>query len=319
MTSAFVFPGQGSQSVAMGKALYEASAEARNIYALADEIFAKQNLEIKTKLSDIVFNGPEEELKRTVYTQIAILTLSIALATLLKTKITSGEIAKPSYLAGHSLGEFSALYMADVLSLEDTLKLVALRGALMETAPAGAMSAVVGLDEARLNLILSNIEGVSVANYNAPDQIVITGTSAGVKAAEEAINNIATAESLKVRVIALAVGGAFHSPLMQEAATKFAAAIDAASFNDATIPVIQNINAQAVTKAEELKSNLKQQMTGAVQWTSTVKFLLANVANIVEIGPGKVLNGLVKKQDRRFPVSNVEDLASLEQLLAVRV
>ncbi len=318
MTSAFLFPGQGSQSVAMGKALYETSAEARSVYDLADEIFAKQNPGL-TKLSEIVFNGPEEELKRTVYTQIAILTLSIALATLLKTKIANGDIAKPAYTAGHSLGEFSALYMADVLSLEDALKLVALRGALMEQAPAGAMSAVIGLDETRLNQILSSIDGVSVANYNAPDQIVITGTSAGVKAAEDAINNIATAESLKVRVIALAVGGAFHSPLMQAAAARFAEAIDAASFKDACIPVIQNINAKAVTKAEELKNNLKQQMTGAVQWTSTTKFLLGQVTNIVEIGPGKVLNGLVKKQDRRFPVINVEDVASLEQLLAVRV
>jgi len=308
MNTAFLFPGQGSQSVAMGKALYEASAAAREIYALADKIFAEQNPSL-AKLSDIVFSGPEEELKRTIYTQPAIITLSLALAAELKARSI-----KPLYVAGHSLGEFAALYMADVISLEDTLKLVALRGSLMETAPAGAMSAIVGLDEAKLNQIITNIDGVSVANYNAPDQIVLTGTAAGIQVAEDAINAAAAAESLKARVIRLVVGGAFHSPLMNEPALKFAAAIDAAQFSKASIPVIQNINARPVTDAGELKANLKQQMTGAVQWTSTVKYLLASgISSVWEIGPGKVLAGLVKKQDRRFTVLNIEDLASLEQ------
>ncbi len=320
MTSAFVFPGQGAQTVGMGKALFDSSAAAREIYALADKLFAEHNPSISTKLSEIVFNGPEDELKRTIITQPAIITLSLAIASELKSKIKSGQVKAPAYTAGHSLGEFAALYMADVLSLEDALKLVIARGALMERAAAGAMSAIVGLDETKLISIIANIQGVSVANYNAPDQIVITGTAEGVKAAEEAINNVAAAETLKVRVISLAVGGAFHSPLMQEASNEFSKLIDAANFNSATIPVIQNIDATSSQDAASIKSKLKQQMTGAVKWTQTVQLLLGSgITDVWELGPGKVLAGLVKKQDRRFPVVNIESQADLDAALTVIV
>ena len=315
MSLAFVFPGQGAQTVGMGKALYESSSEAREIYALADRLFAEHNPQIQSKLSEIVFNGPEEELKRTIITQPAIITLSLALVAQVKKSLS------PVYTAGHSLGEFAALYAAGVLNLEDTLKLVIARGALMETAVAGAMSAIVGIDETKLNSLIANIVGVSVANYNAPDQIVITGTIDGVKAAETVINEAATAEALKVRVISLAVGGAFHSPLMQDASEKFNLLIDAANFNNARVPVIQNIDASPSTDAAIIKSKLKKQMTGAVRWTQTAKFLLeaasnGEIVNVWELGPGKVLAGLIKKQDRRFPVVNIESLADLDQALA---
>lgn len=318
MTNAFVFPGQGAQFVGMGKDL--ASDE---VYTLADEIFSKfhaDNNSIKESLTQVSFEGPEEELKRTVYTQPAILALSLALAKKLKEAIAQGKLEKPSFVAGHSLGEFAALYMADVLSFEDTLKLVIKRAALMEKAPAGAMTAVVALDEDVLNSIIETIDGVSVANYNAPDQIVITGTKEAVAEAGTKITEKANELEAKVRVIPLVVGGAFHSPLMQEASEDFAKAIDEAVFNEASVPVLQNIVAQPVSAAAEIKTNLKQQMTGSVRWTQTVKFLLEQkLDRIIEVGPGKVLAGLTKKQDRRFPMVNIQSLEDVEKLSMLAV
>ncbi len=308
MTSAFVFPGQGSQFVGMARSLYESSSKA--IFDIADELFMQHNPGL-TKLSQVILDGPEESLKRTIYTQPAILVHSISVASILK---NSGSIEAPKYVAGHSLGEFSALYMADVLNLEDVLKLVIARGALMERAPAGAMSAVVGIDQTLLQSAIAGIDGVSVANYNAPDQIVITGEANAVaKAAEEIIK---AAE--KVRVIPLAVGGAFHSPLMQDAANEFSKLIDATKFNTATIPVLQNIDAQPSLEPELIKTKLKKQMTGSVRWTQTVEFMLKEVSEVWELGPGKVLAGLVKKQDRRFPVTNIESASDIESVLAIK-
>ncbi len=316
--TAVIFPGQGAQSVGMGKDSAEANSAIAAVYKKADELFSKQ-----PSISSVSFEGPEETLTRTLYTQPAILTLSIALAAQVKAAIKSGKLTQPSYTAGHSLGEFSALYMADVLSLEDVLRLVIKRAELMENAPAGAMTAIVGMDETQVNEIIRPIEGASVANYNAPDQIVATGTKEGMEALGVAVNKYAEENALKVRVIPLNVGGAFHSPLMQAASEEFSQAIDACNFNDASIPVIQNITGMPVTKAAEIKANLKKQMTGSVQWTDTVRFLLdpnqGAVSEIIEVGPGKVLNGLIKKQDRRFPVSNIGAVADLETLLSATV
>lgn len=314
MSFSIVFPGQGSQYPGMGKGQFADSDLAKKIYATVDVIFAKQHKDsdfANHKISDISFNGPEEILKRTVFTQPAIIAHSLALAAELKEKIKVGALEKPLYVAGHSLGEFAALYMAGVLSLEDTLRLVVKRAGLMETAPAGAMTAVVGLDAASIDALLADIADASVANYNAPDQTVITGTKEAMMAAAEKINAKAEAESLKVRVIELPVGGAFHSPLMQAASDEFSTLIDAAEFQDAEIPVIQNVAAAAVTSADELKANLKKQMTGSVRWTETVATLLAESSEVWELGPGKVLAGLVKKQDRRFPVKSVEKLSDV--------
>ena len=311
---AIVFPGQGAQSVGMGKDSAETNQAIASTYKKADEIFSKQ-----PSISEVSFNGPEETLTRTLYTQPAILTLSIALASQIKEAIKQGKLSQPNYVAGHSLGEFSALYMADVLSLEDVLKLVIKRAELMENAPSGAMTAMVGMEETQVNEIIREVEDASVANYNAPDQIVATGTKAGMEALAEAVNKYAEANAIRVKVIPLNVGGAFHSPLMQAASEEFSKAIDACSFNNASIPVIQNISGMPVTNAQELKTNLKKQMTGSVQWTDTVRFLLdpnqGAISEVLEVGPGKVLAGLVKKQDRRFPVTNISSVSDIANLL----
>lgn len=310
---AFVFPGQGAQSVGMGKASAESNPAIAAIYKKTDEIFGRN-----PSISEVSFNGPEETLTKTLYTQPAILTLSIALAAELKKLIASQKITAPSFVAGHSLGEFSALYMADVLSLEEVVKLVVKRAQLMEAAAPGAMTAIVGMEEGELNSIIAEIEGASVANYNAPDQIVATGTKAAMEALGKRLAELIETQGLRAKVIPLSVGGAFHSPLMNSAAEEFAKEIDACTFNDAKIPVIQNINAQATTKASDIKANLKQQMTGSVQWTKTVAQLInpeTGVNEIWEIGPGKVLAGLVKKQERRFPVQNISSVEEINTVV----
>jgi [acyl-carrier-protein] S-malonyltransferase len=319
--TAYVFPGQGAQFVGMGKESSEFDSDISSIYKKADEIFSEFHnssaLEIKS-ISQISFQGPEELLTRTIYTQPAILSLSLALASKLKQEIKNGKLLAPSFVAGHSLGEFSALYMADVLSLEDALLLVCKRAQLMENAPSGAMSAIVGCDETQLNQLLQGQEGVSVANFNAPDQIVITGTKTGVENFNTLVTDFSNSQNLKIRVIPLNVGGAFHSPLMKGASDEFADLIDKCVFNNPSIPIIQNTVAQPVTDALSIKENLKKQMCGSVRWTETVKFLLSKtdeVQEVWEIGPGKVLAGLIKKQDRRFPTKNISSSQELADIL----
>jgi [acyl-carrier-protein] S-malonyltransferase len=317
MKKALVFPGQGAQSVGMGKDSYNSCTKIKEVYETVDRIFAEFHKSAQLspdKISTVSFTGPEEALTRTVYTQPAILALSIALAVEVKNLIKSGKMDAPLYVAGHSLGEFSALFMADVLSLEDVIKLVIKRADLMEKAPPGAMTAIVGMEEEVLRSIIDQTDDAEVANYNAPDQIVATGTKPGMEKLAEAVESFAEKNQLKVRVIALNVGGAFHSSLMKEASEEFSSLIDSCEFKDAKIPVIQNISAEPVTKAESLKANLKLQMTGSVEWTKTVSRLIKEVEEIVEIGPGKVLAGLVKKQDRRFPVKNVNSTADISSL-----
>lgn len=316
MKTAFVFPGQGSQSVLMGKDLHD-NNELRLRYDNIDKLFASFHQENHPELlSNVVFQGPEDKLTQTVFTQPAILTMSMILAEKLKEKIKAGELEKPSFVAGHSLGEFSALFMADVLSFEDTAKLVIARAALMQEAPKGAMTAIIGMNDQDVAAFTSKVEGASVANYNSPEQVVITGTKEAVDRVATEIDEFAAANDKRLKIIALNVGGAFHSPLMQSSATEFNKLIEEMTFNDASIPVVQNTTASPVTSASEIKENLKKQMTGSVRWTETVKFFFDNsIEEIVEIGPGKVLAGLVKKQDRRFPVKNIfslEDLANLK-------
>ena len=319
MKIAVVFPGQGSQFVGMGKDLYEEFSKAKEIYSVADSIFQDYHKTTEISISDLSFNADELSLQNTAYTQPTILTLSIAITEILKEKGLL-NLEEVKYTAGHSLGEFSALYFAGVLSLEDCLRLVIKRADLMSKAPKGSMTAVVGISEAEILMIIEKFPLVSIANYNAPDQIVITGAENEVLAVNAALETYATEKSLKLRVIPLSVGGAFHSPLMKAASDEFSTLIDTMHFNSASIPVIQNFSAAANIEAELIKTDLKKQMTGSVRWTQTVEFLISSsneIKEILELGPGKVLTGLTKKQDRRFPAKNIQGLSEINEMLLV--
>lgn len=297
---AFIFPGQGSQSVGMGKDLYDNFEAAKNVFNKADEILGRN-------ISTICFEGPEEDLKQTINTQPAILTTSIAALEALKSKLN----VKPSYLAGHSLGEYGALYCSGALSLENTLKLINKRAESMNDAKGGTMAAVLGLDEEKVLECLNeanNVAYVAVANYNCPGQIVITGKEEGVAKATELLS----AAGAK-RVIPLAVSGAFHSELMKDASEKFAAFADGIEVNDAIIPLITNVDAEITTKSVDFKTKMPQQIYSSVYWTQTINKMIENgVDTFIEIGPGKVLAGLNKKINAEVTTYNVYDKTSLE-------
>lgn len=284
---AFVFPGQGAQYVGMGKDLYENSA-------LAKELFEKANDILGFRITDLMFEGTDEDLKQTKVTQPAIFLHSVILAK------TLGETFKPEMTAGHSLGEFSALVSAGAMNFEDGLKLVSQRAQAMQKAcevEPSTMAAIVGLEDAIVEEVCESIDEVVVAaNYNCPGQLVISGSIAGIDKACE----ILTEKGAK-RAIKLPVGGAFHSPLMEPARTELAAAIENTVFNKPVCPVYQNVNAQAVTEPAEIKKNLVAQLTAPVKWTQTAQNMIADGASsFTEVGPGKVLQGLVKKVDRKM-------------------
>jgi [acyl-carrier-protein] S-malonyltransferase len=309
MSTLLMFPGQGSQFVGMGAELFKSDELAKEFYHYADAQMVEYHGDnISDGITNISFEGPENTLNDTRFTQPAILVHSMAAFEKFK-KSAAMEAAEISYLAGHSLGEFSALYAAEVLSYQDVIKLVIKRSDLMSKSEAGAMSAVIGLNEANLMELISPIADVSIANYNAKEQLVITGTSSAIEEANKRIENYIYDTKIRARLIPLKVSGAFHSPLMSKASQEFNQAIDAVEFKDAKYPIIQNVNAKAATKADELKTNLKKQMTGAVQWVKTLELALKGeppaVSKAFEIGPGKVLTGLIKKVDRRFPCESV--------------
>ncbi|GAA4926383.1 ACP S-malonyltransferase [Mucilaginibacter defluvii] len=283
--NAYIFPGQGAQFVGMGKDLYETSDEARALFEKANDILG-------FSITDIMFNGTDEDLKQTRVTQPAIFLHSVIFAKVL------GDSFKPDMVAGHSLGEFSALVSAGALSFEDGLRLVAARANAMQKAcelQPSTMAAILGLDDFTVEDICQQVSDVVVpANYNCPGQLVISGTIAGVDAACEKL----TAAGAK-RALKLNVGGAFHSPLMESARVELEAAIVATNIKAPVCPIYQNIDAKPYTDPEKIKENLIAQLTGAVRWTQTVKHMLEDGAtSFTEVGPGNVLQGLVKKVDR---------------------
>ncbi len=285
---AYVFPGQGAQFVGMGKELYENSELAKDMFEKANEILG-------FRITDIMFDGTDEDLKQTNVTQPAIFLHSVILAA------TLGDDFKPDMVAGHSLGEFSALVANKTLTFEDGLKLVSQRAEAMQKAceiEPSTMAAVLGMEDAKVEEICASIDDIVVpANYNTNGQIVISGSLSGI---DSAIKKLTEAGAKKV--IKLNVGGAFHSPLMEPAREKLAAAIENTIFNEPTCPVYQNVTAKAVIDTEEIKKNLVAQLTAPVRWTQIMKNMIADGAtSYTEVGPGKVLQGLMKKIDRKFP------------------
>tara|TARA_B110000046_G_scaffold173666_1_gene196463 strand:- start:7154 stop:8041 length:888 start_codon:yes stop_codon:yes gene_type:complete len=287
---AYIFPGQGAQFTGMGLDLYEKSA-------LAQEYFEKANDILGFSITDIMFEGTAEQLKETKVTQPAIFLHSVILAKVL------GDDFKPEMVAGHSLGELSALVANGVLSFEDGLRLVSKRALAMqkacEIAPS-TMAAVLGLEDHIVEETCAEIDGVVVAaNYNCPGQLVISGA---ISAVEEACK-VLTEKGAK-RAILLPVGGAFHSPMMEPARAELAAAIEATEFSEPACPVYQNVTASAVTSSDEIKKNLMIQLTAPVRWTQSIQAMIADGGTeFIEVGPGKVLQGLMRKIDRSVVAS----------------
>ena len=281
---AYVFPGQGAQFVGMGKDLYETSETAKELFEKANEILG-------FRITDIMFNGTDEELKQTKVTQPAVFLHSVILAKTLPD-------FKPEMVAGHSLGEFSALVANGALSFEDALKLVSKRAMAMQKAceiTPSTMAAVLNLDDKVVEDICASIDGVVVAaNYNCPGQLVISGETKAVELACEKMK-----EAGAKRALILPVGGAFHSPMMEPAREELAAAIEATTFHTPICPVYQNVTANAVSDPAEIKANLITQLTAPVRWTQSVQQMIADGAtSFTEVGPGKVLMGLISKIDR---------------------
>ena len=303
--TAFVFPGQGAQTVGMGKDAHEAFESARALFARSDEALGFD-------LTSIIFEGPEETLKGTAVTQPALLTVSAALLELVKDRGL-----KADYVAGHSLGEYSALYAAGVISFEDAVRTVRARGLFMEQAVPGgqgAMAAVLGAEREALAALCASVtadgSAVELANVNCPGQIVVSGTAAGVQSVVERGKEIGAK-----RVIPLEVSGPFHSSLMKPAAERLAETLAGVELKDASIPVIANVTASEVVAAGEIRGLLAEQVYSPVLWEDSVRRLIGlGVDTFVEIGSGTVLAGLIKKIDRNVSVVSVNGVTPLEAL-----
>jgi len=292
---AFVFPGQGAQFVGMGKDLYENSP-------LAKELFEKANEILGFRITDLMFDGTDEDLRQTKVTQPAIFLHSVILAKVL------GKEFNPQMVAGHSLGEFSALVASGALSFEDGLVLVSKRAMAMQKAcekEPSTMAAILGLEDEVVEKICAEIDAVVVpANYNSPGQLVISGSIAGINIACEKMK-----EAGAKRALPLKVGGAFHSPLMEPARVELAQAIESTTFNAPLCAIYQNVDAKAYTSPEEIKQNLIAQLTSPVRWTQTMLNMIGDGASsFTELGPGNVLQGLVKKVNKDVEASSIQSL-----------
>ncbi len=326
---AFLFPGQGSQTVGMGADVYQASAAARQVFEAADEASG-------ISLSDLCFHGPDDVLRETINAQPAIVTVSLALLAALQEALSQQQTSSwssplvPSYIAGHSVGEYAALVASSTLDLRSAVLLVRERGRLMHhegTVCPGGMAAIIGMDEATLQEVCEQATAesvanrpphahpgqgrVTIANFNAPGQIVISGEQDALALAME----LAKARGAK-RVIPLVVSGAFHSPVMQPAAIGLRQAIDAIEVRDATIPVIGNIDAMPLTEASAIREELAQQIASSVQWIRTVEFMVeAGVTTFLEIGPGQALTGMVKRIAKGVTTLNVSSATDIVKVV----
>ncbi len=297
---ACVFPGQGSQAVGMGKDLYDAFPSAKALIDEADRVLG-------FPLSKLFFEGPEDELRQTINAQPALVTVSYACLTVLR------ELAKgqpPAFLAGHSLGEYTALAAANVIDFSTAVYLARERGRLMQEAGAltpGAMVAVLGMEEAALNVVCQET-GTNIANYNAPGQLVISGAAENVARAAE----LAKARGA-ARAVPLQVSGAFHSPLMKPAEEGLTRIIAGMTFRDPQVPIIGNTTATALTTADQIKAELTRQLCNGVQWQRSVEYMVGQgVQMFIEIGPGQVLTGLVKRINKNVATLNLSDVASIK-------
>jgi len=309
--TAFVFPGQGSHVVGMGKDIYDAFPVARATFAEADDTLG-------FALSDLCFNGPEETLRDTINQQPALLTVSIALWRCLK---SAGAPLEARYLAGHSLGEYSALVASGTLDFADAVRLVRERGRVMKDAGSthpGAMAAIIGMDDNALADVCREASaqsgglGVVCANYNAPGQVVISGEVAALERA------IALAKERGARrAIPLAVSIASHSPLMQSAAQRFAAAVAAAPVRQASAPVVANVTAQPIVTVSDIRKEMVEQLTSPVRWTASIQYMTAQgVTQFIEVGPKDVLSGLIKRIDSTVSAVSVGDAAGIAHVAA---
>ncbi len=305
---AVLYPGQGSQKVGMGTDLYTTSV-------IGKDLFNKVNSLLNRDLASICINGPSEELNQTKNTQIAITIISIALTLVLKEELKKRNILfAPFGTCGHSLGEFSALWLIGFLETEELINLVSVRGELMQNAPLGSMMAVLNLDESKIkNLISESNSNITLANYNTPNQFVISGKKDNIEKLSEKI------ELTGGKAIILPVSGAFHSPLMNEPSKAFNLEIDKLNLSKIkkiSIPVYQNTDGNPSQEPQIIKEKLKKQMTSSVLWTQTINNLVKDkVTNVVEIGPGKTLTGLIKKINPGIECHNINDLITLQEFI----